>query len=68
MLKAGIIFFGEKVLIEAKFLYNKMSIGDKGVTLKKGMIIQIKRTSLVDASYNGKPYQIVWSIIEDVMR
>jgi hypothetical protein len=64
-------FFGEKVLIEAKFLYNKMSIGDKGVTLKKGMIIQIKRTSLVDASYNGKPYQtyqIVWNIIEDVMR
>ena len=59
-------FIEQKVLFEAKFLYNKKSIGDKNVTLKEGMIIHIKDTTLVDAYFNGKPYstyKIVWEIV-----
>ena len=59
-------FVEEEVSFEAKFLYNKMSIGNKGASLAAGMIIHIKETSLVDADYNGKSYQtykIVWDII-----
>jgi hypothetical protein len=59
-------FLEEKILFEARFLYNKKSIGDKNVLLKEGMIIHIKETRLVDAYYDGKPYQtykIVWNII-----
>jgi hypothetical protein len=58
-------FLEEKVLIEAKFLYNKMSVGDKSMSLKAGMIIQVKETSLVESYYDGKAYQtykVVWNI------
>gem|GEM_PF-3681012 len=59
-------FVEEEVSFEAKFLFNKMSEGDKNITLKAGMIIQIKETSLVTAYYNEKPYEtyrIVWKLI-----
>ena len=59
-------FKEERVTFEAKFLFNKMSIGNKNITLKEGMIIQIERTSLVTAYYDGKPYdtyQIEWKLI-----
>lgn len=59
-------FTEEIVSFEGKFLFNKMSEGNKNTLLKEDMIIHIKDTRLVDAEFKGKPYstyQIKWEIM-----